>query len=181
MKHLMKIFLLALVVSCADNENEPETSEEIKAIPDSTMAAIPPADPEPELPAGEQIGWWDSLISENRDVRIEAMDRYKDVRAKKAKSQFQDSELIPGFVKTFFSSNPEDFLSVYTDMTSKERETVVKDLASEFYIAGAEYKSYIEEYFGNIASSCTACTDQQKKHLEDIRKKVEADVAKKVK
>lgn len=180
MKYIMKSLLLALIAGCADTPEEAPAEEpqvvETPTVDTNTIA------PPPSLvdSSASQLYWWDSLISDDGSVRIEAMNKYKEVRSKNNKDTSQNSEIVAGYVKTFFSSHPEEFLSVYTGMTEPERKTVQRDLTNEFYVAGAEYKSYLDEYFSNIQNSCDSCSDQEKTSLKDIRQKIEADVKKKI-
>ncbi|MBL7700239.1 MAG: hypothetical protein JNK79_18885 [Chitinophagaceae bacterium] len=180
MKYLAKALLITLIVGCSDTPNE-QTAEEPKAaestIIDTSAAAAPSPAPPPAENSGNQLKWWDSLLSDNPSTRRKAIDIYKDVRAhNKASAEHENSELLSGYLKTFFSTYPPDFMSAYVSMTEPERKTIRTDLAHEFYAAGQEYKSYLDEYFSNIQNSCDRCTDEETTLMKDIRQKVEADV-----
>jgi len=186
MKYLSKILLSVLIAGCAGNSDEPAAtdptpSSEPITVDTNTVVSPPAAEAPPTDSVNNQFGWWDSLISDNKTVRLEAMHKYKEVRAKsKGAAEFEDSEMIRGFLKTFFSAHPEDFLIVYGGMTAEEKKAAREDLAHGFYSAGSDYKSYLDEYFGNIQNSCDNCSDEQKVLLKDMRQKVESDVKKAV-
>lgn len=186
MKYLLKILLSGLIVGCAGNSDEPTSTAETPSsepitVDTNTVVSPAPAEATPTDSVNNQLGWWDSLISDDRNVRMNAINKYKELRAKsKGAADFEDAEMVRGFLKTFFSSHPDDFLAAYSGMTSEERKTSREDLAHGFYSAGSDYKSYLDEYFSNIQSSCDSCPDEHKVLLKDMRQKIESDVKKEV-
>lgn len=185
MKYLSNLLLLVLLTGCSEVPDEETQSEEqqVQETPvqpptvDSNTVVDPSSAAAP-IDSLNQLHWYDSLLSDNQAVRIEAINRYKDVRTK-PKTEFENSELLTGYLKTFLSAYPQDFLIAYSAMKPAERTTLLHDVAYEFYTAGNEYKSYLDEYFNNIESSCNTCSEEHKTMLKDIRQKVEADVKKK--
>ena len=182
MKHFANIFLIAIVIGCAgtpdesapiDTQQPANTTKPDTAVADSPQSTL--ADT-----VYTEVYWWDSLISDNKALRIQAMNKYRAIRSKNKKRDFENGEMISGYLKTFFSSHPVDFLEVYSDMKHTERKMVQEDIASTFYVAGEEFKSYLDEYFSNIQNSCNNCTHDQKAFLKDIRQNIEAYVKKKV-
>lgn len=187
MKYLSSLLLLVLLIGCSEvpsEETQPEEQQvqETPVQPPTVDSNTVVAQPSAVAPAdsANQLHWYDSLLSDNQAVRIEAMNIYRDVRAKgKGTTEIENSELLTGYLKTFLSTYPQDFLTGYSGMAPAERNALLHDIAYEFYSAGAEYKSYLDEYFNNIQSSCISCSEEHKTLLKDIRQKVETDVKKK--
>jgi hypothetical protein len=157
MKYITAILLFVLV-SCSESKPEPESTIDSSAV---------------------QLYWWDSLISDNKAVRIEAMNKYLEVR-KKAESakEFENGELISGYLKTFFSTHPSDFLDVYSTMKDEQQKELCEDIASTFQASGDDYKNDLDEYFTNIQNSCNDCSTEQKKLLMDLQQQIESEAKK---
>lgn len=166
-KFLLIIFLFA---SCSDNNEQQE--QDVPVVPiepiveDTSNAGVDSTQ--------VRLGWLDSLQSDNASSRLAAFKRYKKERQT---SDGDASEMLAGYMKTYFYSHPKEFLSSYGFMSQSERIKVQSDIAEGIYKSSdKQYKRDIDEYFGDITKSCEDCSADLKKLLTDFKTKVEVRV-----
>ena len=166
MKFLLIIFLFA---GCSDNPDNNEQQAE-----DTPVVPIEPIEDTSNVGVDStqiRFGWLDSLQSDNASSRLAAFKRYKKERQT---SDGDASEMLAGYMKTYFYSRPKEFLSSYAFMNQSERIKIQGDIAEGIYASSdKQYQRDIDEYFGDIAKSCEDCSADLKKLLKDFKTKVE--------
>lgn len=119
----------------------------------------------------------DSLQSDNPETRYFAFRVYK---VMVVSSDGFLSEAIAGHIKTYFSSNPKEFLEHYKILDNNEKSATLESVAFEFYASGLDYKEDLNEYFDSILSQCAECTASDKIILQEIRSSLEIQIGKMV-
>jgi hypothetical protein len=118
--------------------------------------------------------WLSDLLSDKEETRSAAFQRYMSVRDT---SVGETSELMTGYIKTFFSTYPKEFLTHYAEMSKRRKQNAIDDIAYEFYASGVNYKPDLDEYFRGIQNSCSDCSASQINTLKAIKQKIYNNVA----
>jgi hypothetical protein len=171
MKKLLVLPILLFLLSC-NGGNTPDDyastdslpSEKVpEPLPDSTVARF-----------SDLEVWLGDLLSDKKETRSAAFEKYMSVRDT---SDGETSELMTGYIKTFFSTYPKEFLTHYAMMSKRRKENAIDDVAYEFYASGDAYKADLDEYFQGIQNSCSECSASQMNTLKVVKQKIYDNVA----
>lgn len=172
MKKIIVITAAWLVLSCNENKtpgkNAPAESTSAEAVP------APPSDSTVMKFSDEEL-WLSNLLSDKKETRETAFKKYLSVRDT---SDGEESEIMTGYIKTYFSTYPKEFLTQYAAMSQREKQHAIEDIAYEFYASGTNYKVDLDEYFDGITKSCTDCSADVLNALKDVKKRIYNDVIK---
>ncbi|MFC0878858.1 hypothetical protein ACE01N_19840 [Saccharicrinis sp. FJH2] len=87
------------------------------------------------------------------------------------------SEVLGGYIKTFFELNPDFCLSQYMDFDNIEKNIMIDNIAFEFYASGIDYENDIDSYFQRTTKRLQSNSKEYKNTLSEIKTKVSDKVA----
>lgn len=166
---MKKIFVIAAVlfiVSC----NQGKTPDEDIPVENSATESVPPPPSDTTvMKFSDEEVWLSNLLSDKQQTRSAAFKKYLSVRD----TSGNVSDLMTGYVKTYFSTYPKEFLSEYGGLKNREQEKIVDDIAHEFRAAGNNYKTDLDQYFEGITNSCIDCSADMLNTLKGIKQKID--------
>ena len=173
MKKIIVIAAAWFVLSCneggtpensATAESTPSEETMPEPLPDTTVAKF-----------SEEEMWLSNLLSDKKETRSAAFKKYLAVRDT---SDGAESEIMTGYIKTYFSTYPKDFLTQFSTMNTREKQYAIEDIAYEFYASGTNYKIDLDEYFDGITKSCTDCPAALLNTLKAVKQRIYNEVIK---
>ena len=127
------------------------------------------------FPSSDEENWLSGLLSDNKETREAAFKKYIVIRDT---TRNRISEIMAGYIRTYFSTHPKEFLSQYTSLKSGQQKKVTDDIASEFRASGANYKADLDQYFQDIQNSCTDCAPNLLKAFKNLKQNIQKELVK---
>ena len=176
-KTMKKIFfpaILSLMLAC-DQKQPPEEN-----YPPDTLSSDSDPLPEPLSDTtiakfSDEENWLSGLLSDKKETREAAFKKYIVIRDT---TRNRISEIMAGYIRTYFSTHPKEFLSLYTSLKSGQQKKVTDDIASEFRASGANYKADLDQYFQDIQNSCTDCAPNLLKAFKNLKQNIQKELVK---
>jgi hypothetical protein len=172
MKKIVVLSAAWIILSC-NQAKTPEKNTPAESSPAETVPT-PPSDSTVMKFSDEEM-WLSNLLSDKKETREAAFKKYLAVRDT---SDGAKSQIMTGYIKTYFSTYPKEFLIQYTAMSKREKQHALEDIAYEFYASGTNYKVDLDEYFSGITKSCTDCSAGLLNTLRDVKQRIYKDVSK---
>jgi hypothetical protein len=166
---MKKIFATASVLFILSCNQGKTPDEDIPAENSAAESVPPPPSDTTVMKFSDEEVWLSNLLSDKKDTRSAAFKKYLSVRD----TSRNVSDLMRGYVKTYFSTYPNEFLSEYGGLKNREQEKIVDDIAHEFRAAGDDYKTDLDQYFEGITNSCTNCSADLLHALKSIKQKID--------
>lgn len=87
------------------------------------------------------------------------------------------SEVLGGYIKTFFELYPDFCISQYATFDTTEQNILIDNIAYEFYASGIDYQTDIDSYFNQINENLKLNSSNSKQTLIEIKSRVTNRVA----
>ncbi len=87
------------------------------------------------------------------------------------------SEILGGYIKTFFELYPDFCINQYSTFNKNEKNILIDNIAYEFYASGSEYQTDIDAYFKRAFEKLKINSYDSEAILNEIKSKVTNKVA----
>ena len=116
----------------------------------------------------------EKLMSENKAEREYYFKVYRKISLQ---ADGALSEVLGGYIKTFFELNPDFCISQFTALDTTEQNILIDNIAYEFYASGIDYQTDIDAYFNKTNENLKITSSKSKQTLIEIKSKVTNRVA----